>query len=244
VLTVTDSWFGNNGLWSRLDLGKEGSFHLLSRMRTNITLYGFAPVPTGKPKAGRPRKYGRRMGSVDDCASKFKENSQAYTVFLYGKNREVQAYSQTVMLKAMKCQVRVIWVYRKTRYVALMTTDMALSVEQIIEYYGARWKIESGFKEIKQEIGSSKSQVRNAESVLNHLNFCMMATTLIWIYADRLENAPDRRHKIRGRSGFAFSDVRRIIAETALSSDFYRVCSVPGQTPQKSFVKTLLRMVA
>jgi hypothetical protein len=244
VLTVTDSWFGNNGLWSRLDRGREGSFHLLSRMRTNITLYDFASVPTGKPTAGRPRKYGRRMGSVDDCAARFKENSQTYTVFLYGKKREVQAYSQTVMLKTMKCQVQVVWVYRKTRYVALMTTDMTLSVEQIIEYYGARWKIESGFKEIKQEIGSSKSQVRNAESVLNHLNFCMMATTLTWVYADRLENAPDRRHKIRGRAGFAFSDVRRIIAEVALSPDFCRVCPLQGQNPQKSFVKTLLRMVA
>lgn len=160
-------------------------------------------------------------------------------VFLYGKTREVQAYSQIVMLKTMKYPVRIVFVYRKTRYVALMTTDLTLSVEQIIEYYGARWKIESGFKEIKQEIGSSKSQVRNAESVLNHLNFCMMATTLTWIYADRLENAPDRRHKIRGRAGFAFSDVRRIIAEAALSSDFYRVCPVPEQTPQKSFSQDL-----
>jgi len=244
ILIVTDSWFGNNGLWSRLDRGGEGSFNLLSRMRTNITLYDFAPVPTGKCKAGRPRKYGQRLGSVDDCAAKLKENPRIHEVFLYGKKREVQAYSQTVMLKTMKCPVRVVWVYRKTRYVALMTTDMALSIEQIIEYYGARWKIESGFKEIKQKIGSSKSQVRNAESVLNHLNFCMMATPLTWIYADRLQNAPDRRHKIRGRAGFAFSDVRRIIAEEALSSDFYRVCPVPGQTPQKSFIKTLLRMVA
>ena len=244
VLIVTDSWFGNNGLWSRLDRGSEGAFHLLSRMRTNITLYDFAPAPTGESKVGRPRKYGQRLGSVDDCAAKLKENSQPYTVFLYGQKREVQAYSQTVMLKTMKCRVRVVWVYRKTRYVALMTTDMSLSVEQIIEYYGARWKIESGFKEIKQEIGSSKSQVRNSESVLNHLNFCMMATTLTWIYADRLENAPDRRYKIRGRAAFAFSDVRRIIAETALNSDFYSVCPVPEQTPQKSFVKSLLRMVA
>ncbi|MDY0222982.1 MAG: transposase [Desulfobacterium sp.] len=89
----------------------------------------------------------------------------------------------------------------------------SIKFKSTIEYYGARWKIESGFKEIKQEVGSSKAQVRNAESVLNHLNFCMMATTLTWIYADRLEKAPDRRHKIRGRAGFAFSDVRRIIAE-------------------------------
>ncbi len=107
-----------------------------------------------------------------------------------------------------------------------------------------KWDIESGFKEIKQEIGSSKSQVRNADAVLNHLNFCMMATTLTWIYADRLQTAPDRRHKIRGRSGFAFSDVRRIMAEAALSEDFQSVCPLPEQRPQNSFVQTLLRMVA
>nr|WP_320014017.1 transposase [uncultured Desulfobacter sp.] len=244
VLVIADSWFGNDGLWSRLGRGEGGFFHLLSRMRTNITLYDLAPVSTGKRKVGRPRKYGSRLGSVADCAACWKKKCRAYMVFLYGKTREVQAYSQIVMLKTMKCPVRVVFVYRKTRYVALMTTNLTLSVEQIIEYYGARWKIESGFKEIKQEIGSSKSQVRNSESVLNHLNFCMMATTLTWIYADRLENAPDRRHKIRGRAGFAFSDVRKTIAEAALSSDFYRVCPVPGQNPQKSFVKTLLRMVA
>ena len=244
VLIVTDSWFGNNGLWSRLDRGGEGFYHLLSRMRTNITLYDFASTSKEKRKAGRPRKYGNRLGSVKDCATRWWKSAQTYTVFLYSKKREVQAYSKTVMLKTMKCPVRIVWVYRKTRYVALMTTDLTLSVKQIIEYYGARWKIESGFKEIKQEIGSSKSQVRNADSVLNHLNLCMMAATLTWIYADRLQHAPDRRYKIRGRAGFAFSDVRRIIAEVALSSNFYRICPVPAQTPQKSFIKTLLRMVA
>lgn len=244
VLIVADSWFGNNGLWSRLDRGGEGIFHLLSRMRTNITLYDFAPAPKEKRKAGRPRKYGKRLGSVDDCAGRWKERARTYEVFLYGKKREVQAYSQTIMLKTMKCPVRVVWCYRKTRYVALMTTDLTLSIEQIIEYYGARWKIESGFKEIKQEIGSSKSQVRNADAVLNHLNFCMMATTLTWIYADRLQTAPDRKYKIRGRSGFAFSDVRRIMAEAALDEDFQSVCPFPEQRPQNSFVKTLLCMVA
>ena len=125
-----------------------------------------------------------------------------------------------------------------------MTTDLTLSVEQIIEYYGARWKIESGFKEIKQEIGSSKSQTRNADAVLNHLNFCMMATTLTWVYADRLQTTPNRKYKIRGRSGFAFSDVRRIMAEAALSDNFQSVCPLPRQRPKKSFVKTLLRMIA
>jgi IS4 transposase len=136
------------------------------------------------------------------------------------------------MFKTMNCPVRVVWVYRTSRYVALASTDLSLSVEQIIEYYGARWKIESGFKEIKQEIGSAKSQTRTADAVSNHLNFCMMATTLAWIYAERLLQAPQRQHQIRGRSAFAFSDVRRLLAEAALHPDFQSLCPRPHQSPQ------------
>jgi len=101
VLIVTDSWFGNDGLWSRLQRGAEGCFHLLSRMRSNITLYDFAPAPTKHRKAGRPRKYGNRFGSVNDCAIMWKVKAQMYTTFLYGKKREVLAYSRTVMLKTI-----------------------------------------------------------------------------------------------------------------------------------------------
>jgi len=246
VIIVTDSWFGNDGLWSRLDRGREGIFHLLSRLRTNIVLYDLAPVIAAGTKGnlGRPRKYGDRLGSADECATINKEKTQAYSVFLYGKRRKVQAFAQIVILKTLKRPIRVVWVYRQSRYVALFTTDLSLSVEQIIEFYGARWKIEAGFKEIKQEIGSAKSQTRNADAVMNHLNFCMMATTLTWIYADRLQAEPERRHKIRGRASFAFSDVRRIIAEAALDPDFQSICPRPTQPAQNSIIKTLLRMVA
>lgn len=244
ILVVTDSWFGNNGLWSRLSRGAKGRFHLLSRMRINITLYDMPSKPEKHRKAGRHKKYGERLGSVKDCAVLWKEKAQPYIVFLYSKKREVQAYSRIVMLKTIKCPVRVVWVYRKTRYVALMTTDLTLSVEQVIEFYGARWKIESGFKEIKQEIGSSKSQVRNPDAVFNHLHFCMMATSMTWVYADKLQYSPDRKHKIRGRSSFAFSDVRKIMAEATLDQNFQLICLLPAQTPQKSFVKILLRMIA
>ena len=103
---------------------------------------------------------------------------------------------------------------------------------------------QSGFKELKQEIGSGKSQCRNAQSVTNHLNFCMMATTICWIYADRLKTDPERRHKVKGRTSFAFSDIRRIIAEAALDEDFDRVCPKPGNPTRNSLVAALLRMVA
>jgi IS4 transposase len=82
------------------------------------------------------------------------------------------------MSKSLKCPIRVVWVFRRTQWIALFSTDLELTVIQMIEFYGARWKIESGFKELKQDMGSQKSQCRTAQSVTHHLNFCMMATTI------------------------------------------------------------------
>ncbi|WP_419584147.1 transposase, partial [Thiolapillus sp.] len=151
-------------------------------MRSNNTLYDL-PGEKKPGQRGRRRKYGRRLGTTTEMAAQVQQKAACYSVRLYGRQRDVVAYDQVVMLKSLQCPVRVVWVFRKTRWVAMFTTDLDLSVTQIIEYYGARWKIESGFKELKQEIGSCKSQCRNAQAVTNHLNFCMMAVTLTWIYA-------------------------------------------------------------
>jgi len=245
VLVVADSWFGNNGLWSRLD-GAGESFQLLSRLRTNSALYGIVHPPKEGEirRRGRPRKYGDKLGKVSELAVAYREQASEYEVLLYGKKRSVKAFSKVVMVKTLKCPIRVVWVFRRTSYVALFTTDLSLSIEQLIEYYGARWKIESGFKEIKQEIGSARSQTRDAYAVTNHLQFCMMATSLTWIYADRLSYTPNRRHQVEGRSSFAFSDVRRLIAKAALDKDFRSHLPKTEQQPLNSFIHTLLRMVA
>ena len=243
VLCVCDSWFGNNGLFkpARKHIGH--LFNLLSRLRSNTVLYSMA-LPRKPGQRGRTRKYGSRLGSCAEMATMFRAQASKLCVFLYGDYREVMFYSTVVMLKTLKCPVRVVWVFRKTQWVALFSTDLDLSIKQIIEYYGARWKIESGFKEIKQEIGSSKSQTRNAHAVINHINFSMMAATIIWIYGARLENIPERRHKVRGRNSFAFSDLRHIITKAALSENFDTVCHSHPKAMKKYFIDMLLRMVA
>lgn len=243
ILVVADSWFGNNGLWRCLDKGRNGNFNILSRLRVNNNLFDF-PKTTAINSRGRPKTYGSKLGSVLGCAELYKDKAASISVFLYGKKREVLVYSRNVMSKNLQREIKVVWVFRKTKFVAFFTTDLTLSAEQIVEYYGARWKIESGFKELKQEIGSAKTQTRNSFAVENHLNFCMMASAFTWIYASQLAKAPDRRHKIKGRSSFAFSDIRRIIAKEVLSDEFNRALLVPQQTPRKSFINTLLKMVA
>ncbi len=243
ILVVTDSWFGNNGLWKpvRQKLGKQ--IHMLSRLRSNNNLFDEPSIPD-KIKRGRPRKYGHRLGTAASLACEYREQAQEYNVNLYGKVRTILAYDRVVMLKSLKCQVRVVWIFRKTQWVALFTTDLTLSIEEIIEYYGARWKIEACFKELKRDIGSAETQTRNSVAVTNHLEFCMMATTLTWVYACRLEKTPSRRHAINGRGHFAFSDVRRLVAKAVMDDNFPILCPLPRKSGINSLVTAFLRMAA
>ena len=243
IVIVTDSWFGNDGLFKPLRKTVGQHCHIISRLRVNANLFGLPGKPSQRQR-GRPKKYGLKQGCATTLAEQFINLATTYSVNLYGQHRDVQAYDKILMLKTLKCSIRVVWVYRKSSWIALFTTDLELSVEQIIEYYGARWKIESGFKEIKQEIGSAKTQTRNPHAVINHLNFCMMATTLTWLYADRIDFTPQRFHAVNNRKHFAFSDVRKLITQAALHKDFVSLCPVPGKPRQNSFIDALLRMVA
>jgi len=244
ILIVADSWFGNNGMWEPLyrELGKQ--IHMISRLRANNNLFDIQPKIAINRKPGRPRIYGDKLGTTSELAVENRDLAQEYQVNLYGRNRTVLAYDQIFMLKTLKRAVRVVWIYRKTRWVALFSTDLTLSVTRIIEYYGARWKIEACFKELKREIGSAETQTRNSVAVTNHLEFCMMATSLTWIYACRLANTPNRRHAVHGRKYFAFSDVRRMLTKDALDSNFALLCPPAGKPVDNSIVAALFRLVA
>ncbi|WP_221897871.1 hypothetical protein [Bathymodiolus japonicus methanotrophic gill symbiont] len=47
-------------------------------------------------------------------AKTVQQKARSYTVNLYGKQREVRAYSRVVMLKTLKRPVQVVWVFRRT----------------------------------------------------------------------------------------------------------------------------------
>jgi hypothetical protein len=69
-------------------------------------------------------------------AVEVRQKAKTYTVNLYGKPRDVCAYDAVVMMKTLKSPVRVVWVFRNTQWVAMFTTDLALSVTQIIGLAG------------------------------------------------------------------------------------------------------------
>ena len=242
ILVVTDSWFGNNGLLKPLRRALGSRAHLLSRLRVNAVLHDLPVAVPGRP--GRPRKYGERLGSVKAMQGALRATARTYSLNLYGRVRDVVAAEQVVMLKTLRCQVRVVWVFRRTQWIALVTTDLTLTVAQIIEIYGARWKIEAGFREIKQEIGSAQTQTRNPDALPNHLHFCLVATTITWIYAASLEQAPARRYAAARRTEYAFADVRRALAHDLADVGFGVDCGDPGHGTRNPLIAAVMGLVA
>ena len=118
ITVVADSWFGNSGMWKPLRnrLGKRA--HMISRLRANNNLFAQPEArKTGTP--ARPRKYGKKIGSPLSLAVKYRDMATEYKVDLYGRKRSVYAYDMMIMLKTLKCAVRVVWIYRKTQWLAL-----------------------------------------------------------------------------------------------------------------------------
>ena len=211
ILIVTDSWFGNGKLYNPLKGQLGNRVHILTMLRKNSVLYGFPEVIEGK-KCGRPAKYGAKAGSVRDLANEYKAKAQKVTSFVYGKKRDMLVYEKNFMSKAFKCPIKVVFAYYKNHFVALATTDLSLSVTQILEYYSARWKIESGFKELKHDIGSQKAQVRLEHSVINHLNMCMLAITIIWIAVMHLPSDAVNELTHNGtKPQYTFSAARKLL---------------------------------
>ncbi len=48
------------------------------------------------------------------------EDAEPISVFLYGKRREVLAYERLVMLKNLRCPVRVVWVFNDHSFLLIL----------------------------------------------------------------------------------------------------------------------------
>jgi hypothetical protein len=72
----------------------------------------------------------------------------------------------------------------------------------------------------------------------------MLATTLVWIYAERLENTPKRRYATQDRTEYAFADVPRIIADEIGRPGFVIRYYKSYKPPENSLLQSFMRLVA
>ncbi len=66
------------------------------------------------------------MGSATEIARTIQKEAKTYRVNLYGKQREAKAYDLVVMVKTLKRPIRVVWIFRRTQWIALFSTDLGI----------------------------------------------------------------------------------------------------------------------
>lgn len=128
--------------------------HLITRARSNSTAYFEAPAITGQRRRGRPKKYGRvvKLKELFNSAHPVSHIDSP----VYGEsNTTLKVRSFKLLWKPAGRVVHFVLVAHPTRgKIILMTTDLTLSVEQAIRLYGLPFKIELGFKQASQIIGT------------------------------------------------------------------------------------------
>ena len=64
------------------------------------------------------------------------------------------------------------------RYFSVFTSDLQLSVEEVIRHYRHRWQIETAFRDVKENFGFDSYQLRNPKSLNRFVQLSFLAASL------------------------------------------------------------------
>jgi DDE superfamily endonuclease len=151
--------------------------YLVSRLRSDTVFYDLPPVRK-KGKKGRPRKYGAKHKAREWAQTK--QRWREVSLRLYGKDVRLRIKSRVVIQRTLGVRIRLVAVqWEKRPLVFLFSTDTTLSAEAIVRVYCARFSIETGFRDAKQEFGLTTYQVRSERSIERLVHLCLWAQTLL-----------------------------------------------------------------
>ena len=172
ALLVGDNFYGTQNFVNKLKCP------VLSLLKSTAVGYRPLTAPMDKTYRGRPKRYGEKVQLAT-----FLDNPERLTpteVFVYGKNHKLEYACFEGLLKGHTRPVKVILVkgLRKANFL-LFTNDLKLTPEQMIAYYGARFQIELGFRELKQELGAFNYRLRSETSVLRYVHLAFVAYALL-----------------------------------------------------------------
>jgi hypothetical protein len=165
-------WVVDRGLLARTFLRAVAALgqYVLGRVRANQVVY-FAP--RRQPKKGRKKTYGAKC-RVDRLLKEYPERLRktAGKLRVHGQERAVQIYDAEILLRGVwagrACAARVVIVVvpslPKLKPWYLLTTDLTLTPERVMQVYAGRQQIEVNFDEVK-ELGLGHYQGRSGTGV-------------------------------------------------------------------------------
>jgi hypothetical protein len=170
---------GDNGYMNRSVIRPlPVNMHFLGRGRMDAALYAQAK----RNKKGRPSVRGQRVASPQWRAAH--NRWKTIDVCIYGRmcKVKVQLFDALWYIVARDRMLRFVlirdWPGHKKDDV-LVTTDLSMSAEQVIENYCARWSLEETFEWVKGRLGFEDPQNRKEKAVQRTAPMALWAYSLI-----------------------------------------------------------------
>jgi DDE superfamily endonuclease len=165
---------------------------LITRLRLDAALYDPAP-PRPSGKRGAPRKKGQRQPTLLARLSDPETNWEKVSVGWYGgTKRMVELASATaVWYHSGLPVVPLRWVLIRDPLgefepQALLSTDLALSAQQIVEWFVLRWTEEVTFEEARAHLGVETQRQWSALAIMRTTPALLGLFSLVTLFAHHL----------------------------------------------------------
>jgi hypothetical protein len=176
-----DAALGNN---SGLQMVLQCGLHLISKLRYDSALW--FPYQGHYKGRGKRKKYGEKLNYQDIPKKYLKESSVEEGI-------KTDTYQMSLWHKLFADMLNVVVIVRTnletgaTARVVLFSSDMNLSWDKIIDYYGLRFQIEFNFRDAKQYWGLEDFMNVKSTPVYNGANLAMFMVNVSLALISRIQ---------------------------------------------------------
>jgi translation elongation factor EF-G len=165
---LVDSWYSKPVFLQEMN---ELGLKVISRMANNNKIWNF----TGKEKT---------LEAIYTRFKKIKTAKQGR----YGKKIRF-TYLSAVVEHKKAGRLKIVFIQTKEKLIPIVSTDLAISDDAIIEIYKRRWDIEQGYKELREHFGLGKEENRIYEALIARITLSFFTYNLV-SYINRISNEP------------------------------------------------------
>lgn len=190
VILVGDGGFACGNLaWMCIKL----KITLVTRLKMNACLYDFPPVDEAG-KRGRKKTKGARLHSFKEMVGMPDLGWTEVVIEGYGQKKKKLKYISNVSLWGA-CgfvPVPIKWVLAvdpegELDPVPLMSTDLAISAEEMIILYVRRWNLEVTFEEVREHLGVETQRQWSDKAIARTTPILMGLYTIVCLICNRLQ---------------------------------------------------------
>lgn len=165
---LVDSWYSKPVFIKEMN---ELGLRVISRIANNNKIWNFI----GKEKS---------LQAIYNKTKKSKTSKQGS----HGKKIKYNYFSVIVEHKNAG-KLKIVFIKTKEKLIPIVSTDLDINDEEIIEIYKRRWDIEQGYKELRQHFGFGQEENRIYEALIARITLSFFTYNIV-SYINRMSHEP------------------------------------------------------